>query len=150
MRAEIRVLGEDKAAMRFRDMASRAANPAGFFKAAARIIMRATAQRFAEQPWQPLDKDTIRQKARAGRDLRILRATGRLEQALTLWGAPGQRLDIGVDELLFGLAPTGVAYYGRFHQAGEGVPKRKMLEVDTSLSNRLRVAARNHLMGRRV
>ncbi len=149
MRAEIRVLGEQKAAKRFRDMALAAENNSAFFRAAARILMRATSQRFAASPWVPLDKETIRQKARKGRDLRTLRATGTLERALTVWGAPGQKLDYDDDELRFGLDSAGAAHYGRYHQAGASVPKRKILTVE-GVSHRLQVAYRNHLLGRKV
>jgi hypothetical protein len=149
VRAEIRVLGEKKAAMRFRDMAVAAENNSSFFRAAARILMRATAQRFSASPWVPLDKETIRQTARKGRDIRVLRATHTLEHALTMWGAPGQKLEITDDELTFGLTPNGAAYYGRFHQTGASVPKRKLLSVEGA-QNRLNVAYRNHIMGRPI
>lgn len=131
-------------------MALAAENNGSFFRAAARILMRATAQRFSASPWLPLDKETIRQKTRKGRDLRVLRATHTLEHALTVWGAPGQKLEYDDDELRFGLISNGFAYYGRFHNAGEGVPTRKVLAVTTEVRRRLRTAYAHHIMGRKV
>jgi hypothetical protein len=148
VRAEIRVLGERKAAQRFHDMAVAAETNGGFFRAAARVLLRATSQRFAEQPWLPLDRDTIRQKARSNSDLRVLRASGALERALTVWGAPGQTLEYDNDELRFGIDQQGQVFYGRFHQHGEGVPQRTILTVTQDIRTRLRTAYRNHIMGR--
>ena len=150
MRVSVDVTGERLAAGHVRDVGNAAGNPAPFFRAVARMLMRATRDRFTREAWVPLDADTVRHKAKAGQDPRILRATGRLEHALTFWGAPGQRLEFLPEEMVYGLSQTGVAYYGKFHQAGRGVPKREMLKMTQRLRVRIRETFRHHLAGRRV
>lgn len=151
MRAEIEVFGATETARHWDQIAERSAAPLDFLRAAGRTLLRTTAARFDRQPWKPLRPGTIRQKARKGQSPQILRATGRLERALTVWGAPGQKMDLEGDELVFGLIPNGKAYYGNFHQRGKGhFPKRKILAVNKDTRDRLQVAAREFLLGRSV
>ena len=79
--------------------------------------------------WKKLDPATIRQKARRGQPTAALQATGTLMRALTQPHAPGQQVTLKPEELRFGLTPNGAAFYGRFHQKGQGVPKRILFSI---------------------
>lgn len=148
MRITLTEKGTGIAAGRLRDLAHRSEDATEVFGKIARLLMRDEAERFSRSRWTPLDPDTVRQKAKAKRDPRILRATGRLRAALTVWGFPGQRLDIGPDELVFGLDDQGPAYYGKFHQRGEGVPKRTIVQATPNTRREVREALLDHLLGR--
>lgn len=145
MRVTIGVVGDDVAAARLNGVGARALNAAPVFELVARDLMADGRRRFDSNGfgrWPALDPQTIRRKSQRGQSPRVLEATGRLRAALTTPGAPGQRLDIGRDEMTFGLVPNGAAYYGRFHQAGRGVPKRLVLSATTlrrkQISDRVR------------
>lgn len=153
MRVNLDATGHVRAAAHVRDIGDAAANPQPFFRAAARILMRAVRDRFTVNDWAPLDVDTIRRKTRSGMLPGTLRARGKLERALTFWGAPGQLLTIEADELRFGIDQQGDAFYGYFHETGRGVPQRQMLRPvarSRSVRRKLQDALRNHLLGRRV
>ena len=133
---------------RLRHLGDRAGATGEFFRRVARLLLDQHRERFLRSPWLPLDPDTVRRKARQGQDPRILRVTGTLERALTVWGAPGQKLQITPDELVFGLEQSGAAYYGVFHQRGEGVPKREVVKATQATRRRVAEALRDHLFGR--
>ena len=152
MRIDLAVRGEDIAANRLREFAAHAENAETVFRRIARILMEETRSRFDRQGpgWAPLDPDTIRQKAHkpAGATPGILRQTGTLERALTVWGAPGQRLEIGPDELVYGLEHGGEAYYGAFAQRGDSEPARPFLKKTERTRRRVREALLDHLLRR--
>lgn len=142
---ELSERGSREAAENLRGIGRRAMNARPVWDKLARWIMSYDAGRFRAQPWKPLDADTVRQKG----NKRILRLTGTLERALTIWHAPGQTLDIEDDAMRFGLDPRGVAYYGAFHQLGKGVPVRKVLDLPPrAASRRAGELLLDHLMGR--
>lgn len=96
--------------------------------------------------WVPLAASTRERKLREGLSPRAMRATGRLEAALTVRGAPGQRLDITHDSVTFGLQPGGAAYYGKFAQKGIGEPKRVVIPAPTPATRvALRMVVKRHL-----
>lgn len=122
----------DGAVLRLDSVGRRMVDARPAFRTIARDLMAGERQRFDTEGfgrWPRLDPDTIRRKRRSGQSDRVLEASGRLRRALTSPGAPGQRLDIDRDQLRFGLQPNGAAYYGRFHQVGKGVPKRRVVGV---------------------
>lgn len=149
MRVSLSARGDGIAAARLRRLAANAENAAPVFRAIARILMEGERERFARSGpgWRLLDPDTIRKKARANppQDPRTMRATGTLERALTVWGAPGQYLDVRPLELVFGLEHAGEAYYGAFSQRGEGQPKRRVVGVSRTTRDRVFDAMRAHL-----
>lgn len=150
MRIDLTVKGDEVAAERLRHFAANAEEARPFFQTVSRILMDETGDRFRRRGpgWDPLDRDTIRQKAKVGKgQAGILRLTGALYRALTRFRAPGQRLDIGDTELVFGLDRKGVAYYGAFHQTGKGVPQRRFLKKTARTKRRIREALLDRLMG---
>jgi hypothetical protein len=152
LRGDVLVRGDEAAEASLRDLARNATDSRRFLRKAAAVLMRKSRERWDRNGygWKPLDRDTLRRKAKRGQSSRPLRATGLLSKALTQWKAPGQRLDFGPDLLVFGLKRTGVAFYGRFHQGGDGVPRRRVLAMTRATREELRQALLDHLLpGRR-
>lgn len=112
---------------RFDTMEEHADNAAPALERVLDLIRVDTRDRFATgKGWRGLDADTKARKAREGIDHRILHGkTGDLEESLTRPGARGQIRDVGDIEAIFG---THV-YYARFHEKGEGVPKRRLVQM---------------------
>ena len=123
MRIDVDVIGDDAAARMLRAVGRRAIDVSPVWRRVAGVIMRRARDRFTAQHWRPLDADTIKRKGHA----RILHDTGRLQRALTVWNADGQRFYTDPDQMVFGLSPRGPAYYGAFHQHGRGVPRREVV-----------------------
>lgn len=79
---------------------------------------------YASGGWKPLAPSTLIRKARAGLDSRILHATGDLRASLTRRG--GDHIQIVTpSSLVFGSSVP----YGKFHQLGQGVPRRRPVEL---------------------
>ena len=84
--------------------------------------------------WKPLEPSTLAGRRKAGKGARILRDTGVVFQALEI-GAPGNLLKNIPHGVRFGFGgparhPDGkasIADIGRFHDAGDGVPQRKII-----------------------
>lgn len=142
------VSGHREAAQRFERLSDRLSNLRPFFDRAADVILEDNRKTWARSTWAPLDPDTIRRKAREGHSSKPLHESGTLRRALTVRGAPGQKLDIDRDKLTFGLDRNGPAYYGRFHQSGQGNPIRKVMTVSGSLRRNLREELLDYLLER--
>jgi hypothetical protein len=158
-------VGSRQAADLFDDFADRATHAQEFFRRVADLLMEQSRRRWnTEAGWSPLEPSTIARKARS-KDAReranadnTLRATGALERALTVWGAPGQKYEVSSDELAFGiyvgaqLGPSGErasdVWYGAIHQGGHGVPKRQILKATPATRRRVADELRDYLFGR--
>jgi phage gpG-like protein len=144
--------GASQAAARINRLADNAADSRGFFDKVAKILLRQSQDRWRRNGygWTPLDPDTIRQKAKRKQSGGILRATGALQKALTVWRAPGQKVVFASDHFIFGLKIGGEsereAFYGHFHQTGKGVPKRVVLKATQATRRNVRKALLDHLM----
>ena len=121
------VTGEDTTERHLLSLGARANNPAPVLEAIAQMMRDRTEERFdAEGPgWTPLAESTKRRKAAEGLDPRILHATLALRRSLTEDDAGGYTVILN-NALIFG---TSVPY-ARFHQKGEGLPQRKVLDFD--------------------
>jgi len=75
--------------------------------------------------WPPLKESTKESKARHNYDPRVMRATNALHRALTSPRARGQIDERDTDEFRFG---TDIPY-ARYHDTGQGVPQRKLIEL---------------------
>lgn len=75
-------------------------------------------------PWAPLAPSTVKAKAQAGLDPRVLQATRALRKSLTVKSDPEHEEIITDDFLVFG---SKLDYAG-YHQKGRGVPKRRPLQ----------------------
>jgi hypothetical protein len=101
---------------------------------------------WAAPGWVPLAASTRARKLREGLPPQANRASGRLEAAMTVRGAPGQRLTITAHEVILGLDSHGAAYYGKFAQKGIGEPKRVILPKPTEMTRvALRMVVRRRL-----
>jgi hypothetical protein len=146
VRLDIEARGVEHASGLFSDKGKRIADVKPVWRELTRWLNLWERWRFGgSNGWAPLDEDTVRQK---GGNARILHLTGVLERALTTWRAPGQRLRIGRESMQFGLAPNGAAYYGRFHQYGESVPERTVLEWPLGAPDKASSILLRHLQGR--
>lgn len=118
------------------------------FNAIAEELMIGEAKQFRSKAgWAPLEESTKERKHRQGHDVSIMRETGAIERALTVRAAPGQRLDISRRELVFGLkGGRSEAFYGRFHQRGKGVPKRRVVVMSRQTKRRTAQLVRRHLV----
>jgi phage gpG-like protein len=124
----IEATGDRLAAERLLQVGERAADVRPVRPLLDPIFRRDEEARFAvDGPgWPPLKAATVALKQAQGWDARILRRTGELEKALT---SPGAGVEVGMtsrrDELVFG---TDVPY-ARFHQYGQGVPRRPVIDL---------------------
>jgi phage gpG-like protein len=93
--------------------------------------------------WKTLNETTVALKVAAGMDSRILRRTGELERALT---KPGEGVEVGLTssrtELAFG---TDVSY-ARFHQYGQGVPKRELIDLRPATIESMAVTVQEYVV----
>lgn len=147
--AEIKLdhYGVGRTARRFRRMGRNAEDFRPVFRKLQEWIREDERARFASQPWRPLDPDTIRRKARQGRDPRIMREIGTLERAVTKRGARGSKSDTGRLSMFIGLRRNGAAYYAHFHDEGDGTPKRRIYDMPTRTRLRFYQAVQRHLRG---
>jgi hypothetical protein len=143
-------------------LASNAEETRRFFQKVADLLMEQSRRRWNTEPgWRPLEWSTIKRKARS-KDPRVranahqtLRATGALERALTVWGAPGQKYEVRDDEMAFGIYVGGEkkggiraadVWYGVIAQKGVGEPKREILKATRATRRRVEEALRDHLL----
>lgn len=148
-RIDLDAYGFDLAIRRFRRMGRRAQDFRPVFLKLMRWLRADTRERFARQPWKPLAPATVERKAREGKDPRILRVTGRLEDAMTLWSAPGAIRRLDLLEMFYGLDPQGAAFYGKFHHMGQGTnPERPIIELKAQRRAQFHRAVLDHLQGR--
>lgn len=99
-------------------------------------LIRAQQDRFAGRGgarWRKLSARTIREHAEHGRGPQPLVFTGRLMRSLTRRGAPEQQITVRPGELRFGTR----VWYARFHQKGEGVPRRTVVGATRTVRARL-------------
>lgn len=74
--------------------------------------------------WEELAASTLARKRALGQPPDILRATGRLEDSLTVEDHPEHLQIVNKDSLWWGtLVP-----YAKYHQQGKGVPRRRPVE----------------------
>lgn len=88
-------------------------------------LLEAEAERFAGRGarWRKLSRSTQRLDREQGRDPRPLVLTGELMRSLTVPGYRGQIVRLTPSSLQFGTS----VFYARFHQKGEGVPRRTVV-----------------------
>lgn len=129
MRINLEVVGERQVGRRMTRIATRALDMRPAMSDVADVLINAEKRQFdSEDGWQRDALSTRRRKAREGLDPRTMRATGKLERVLTHRRARGQLLEITRDSVTFGLkGGRSDGYYGRFHQDGDGVPKRPVV-----------------------
>lgn len=77
-------------------------------------------------PWDSLAPSTVRAKAAAGLDPRVLRATNALRNSLALKDDKNHQEIVTENQLVFGSTLPYVAY----HQRGRGVPKRRPIQFN--------------------
>lgn len=97
--------------------------------------------------WPPLKRSTRLRKIRQGLGSSPMRATGRLERALTVRRARGQTVRMRRSSLVVGLkGGKSKVYYGRFHQRGRGVPQRKVVVFDEQARRRVAPILRGYIV----
>ena len=106
-------------------------------------LAAAEQRHFNALPWPPLAKSTRDRKHRQGLPSRRMHASGLLERTMTGRGAVarrhGQLNRRGRSSVLFGIKRGRVdIFYARFHQKGQGVPKRIVVPKPTAMT-RLRI-----------
>jgi len=124
--SSVEVEGATRAAAHLAEMGARAADPRPAKPALDAIFSVDSRERFdREGPvWAALDQESIDQKARAGLDTRILRATGALYASLT--AAAGAETRDYRESFAFG---TDIPY-ARFHQYGTvNMPVRRPVDL---------------------
>ena len=120
--------GAAKAAVDLAQLARRAADVRPAAEKAHDVFRRSEERTFqtrGDGSWPPLKASTRAIKARHGQNPAILRATDTLYRSLTERSAEGQIDQARPDELRFG---TSVPY-ARFHETGQGVPKRELIKL---------------------
>lgn len=107
-------------------------------------LTEAQEERFRGQGvrWRKLAPSTLRLDRQQGRDPRPLVLTGELRESLTRIGHPRMLVQVRRGELRFGTT----VYYARFHQKGEGVPKRAVVGLTRAWRTRILDAFRDSLL----
>ncbi|HEY3021808.1 MAG TPA: hypothetical protein VGJ32_16535 [Solirubrobacteraceae bacterium] len=133
MRARLRVDGLEEAAARLDDVGDRARRPEPALRAPGTLedLQRSERRKFARGGWRKASPEWVDRKRRAGLDTRTLRATGRLESALTN-ATHGVRATVFNAELKWGIrAGRSEIYYAQPLAAGaSGMPPRRMVVID--------------------
>lgn len=148
MRIDVQVNGQDTAAQMLSRQGARAQAPQRALNVIAARLIALQRQRLSrgQGGLKRLAPSTLERKRRQHLDPRPLRATGTLIRSVTERGAPEQRLDISKDELVFGTK----VYYARFHQFGEGNPRRRVLNLTPKQREPIAQIIADFLMGGRV
>ena len=137
MRFDLEIRGDEQASRRISKMAGRARRMRPALSDSADVLINAERRSFRSRRWEPLAASTLEWRERQGTGKRVLHETGTLESALTVRGAPGQLLTFKKDTVTFGLkSGRAPAFYGRFHQTGQGVPKRVVIPKPTARTRR--------------
>jgi phage gpG-like protein len=93
--------------------------------------------------WRPLAAATRELKKQHGWDARILRRTGELERSLTQRGEELEPSRMGPrDELAFGTTVP----YARFHQYGQGVPRRELINLMPRTVERMTAISQDYIV----
>lgn len=105
------------------------------------LLLKKNRERYDQQvapdgtPWKPLSSETVRTKRRRGGRRKILQDTGALRKGIKIirgaLSEGGFAVNTGAGARI-GIDDPRVAEYGRLHQKGEGVPKRRFLGVNPS------------------
>lgn len=135
-----------RAARKVRSIGDHAVDARPAMRDVIRILLEANTEWWTAAPWPGLDPDTRKRKTREGKDPRVMRVTSTLQHALTVWGAPGQLLDVQRDEAKLGIESRGVAYYGRFHHIGQSNPRRPLFNLSERTKLRMTNAVRDYLI----
>lgn len=152
MNLELDVTGVDRNRARFMGMARRADDLRGVGDKILDEFAAAERRHWNALPWPPLKKSTRDRKRRQGLSPRRMHATGLLERTLTRVNetsrAHGLAARVGRDEIVFGIkGGHSDIYYGRFHQRGQGVPKRVVVPKPTRVtSHRISVFVLEHIV----
>lgn len=144
----ISVRGADTASRHLTALAKRGEDARPAFRSIQRQLRKAEAEWFrrgGRGTWPELDEDTRRIKRREGLAPEPLVATGALLRSLTVERGRGARRSAGKTKMTFGTS----VYYGRFHERGEAVPKRRILvPLDTRTRRRMVSDVRDHMLGK--
>jgi phage gpG-like protein len=122
MSIKVVVTGDRRRADRLEGLARRLGDQRPQLRSLVGQLAAAEAARFAGMGvnWQPPAKSTL-----AGRNPKLLVNSGRLMTSLTTIGDPDMVLQARAHSLRFGTS----VFYARFHQRGQGVPRRRVVGV---------------------
>jgi hypothetical protein len=134
MQVDVRVTGDEQASGLLTRLARRLDDGSPRLVGLVDRLTEFEAERFAGRgpAWQPLSPATIsrdqRRDARGPRSPAPMVMSGALMRSLTTRGARGQLVRVTPAGLAFGTS----IFYARFHQRGEGPPKRTIVGVNRS------------------
>lgn len=139
----ITVTGDEKAAADLLALGTRAEDIRATANDVKAIFHRAEEAVFASEGpgWPPLAEETRRIKSQTGRDPRLMRATGALYASLTAPAAANQYDARAPQALAFGTT----VWYARFHQKGEGVPKRPLTKLQLKYRREIKLAMQGYI-----
>lgn len=125
MRVDVVVRGDRQASDLTRRLARRLSDGSPQLLGLVDQLLEAEQERFAGRGarWRKLSPLTVRKDRQQGRDPRPLVLTGELMRSLTVRGHPRQIVEVRPTQLRFGSS----VYYARFHQRGEGTPRRTVV-----------------------
>lgn len=140
MRTRLQVDGLAEAVARVDDTGDRARRPEPALKAPATLLDLQSSEhrKFARGGWRRDTPGWIREKRRRGLDPRTLRATGRLESALTN-ATHGVKATVWNSTLTWGIrAGRSDIYYAQVLAKGRGrMPARRMVVIDRTARDRI-------------
>lgn len=129
MEVDVNVRGAAEAAEVRRRLARRLFDGSQQFRGIVDLLLESMAERFAGRGvrWRKLAPSTVRAEG----PHRPLVLTGALMRSLTRPGAKGQVLRITGSRLMFGTR----IFYAKFHQKGQGVPRRTVVGLSKQQRN---------------
>jgi phage gpG-like protein len=144
----IKAKGDDVASRHLTELAKRGDDPRPAFREIVEDVRSAEADWFASEgrgSWPPLAARTLAAKARAGHAGGALVATGALRRSLTVKRGAGAVRSATKRQMKFGTK----VHYARFHDTGEGAPKRRvMIPLDARARREMVKDVRDYMMGR--
>lgn len=140
--------GDDVASRHLTELGKRGDDPRPAFRAIVEDVRSAEADWFTSEgagSWPPLAARTLKAKQRAGYPSSALVATGALRRSLTIKRGKGAVRSATKRQMKFGTK----VHYARFHDTGEGAPKRRvMIPLDAKVRRRMVKDVRDYMMGR--
>lgn len=137
--------GQQGAIRRFKGIETRVDDFSPVLQKIGKSFRTGEKRRFTTQgggTWAPLTAKTLKAKARAGQDVRILRATDELYRALTTGKGPGAVNEISKDSAAFGTDLKAAI----FAQRGSGRRRRRLVVVDKRRRARWTTMIRKYIL----
>lgn len=143
-RSAVTHTGDREASSRIRQIGERGSDIRGASSKVRTVYREAQQRRWASQgfgTWPALKPSTVASKQRAGEPRAPMRASGALMRSMTAARARDQVDERTSSELVFGTTLP----YAAYHEQGNGVPKRSLVDFPAADERRMAEAMRDYI-----